>query len=278
MADRQHQNIGMTLVSPESLIDADSGDWLEIEQKPWPEKPDGGFIAWAFANGKELTPANGLIYYNMFKSHCLEDGSCEVELWVHKSRPDLNYAITASYGELGPKQLGTGEHVRSETVEKTDHLDLERQIAGNFSAVWEGKVIGEDLGFIQPPPTITRDGSLLSWGVVCTGTLRLKYTEEHDTFILTITPRPAGEFDPTDLDTAYQSTVTAVFEGGDPVVHEVDLPEMTGHCGGSSSSIDPDDDEGDCYDLHIKYHQCTGEEISRDLVRVPCPDDEGEET
>lgn len=274
MADRQHQNIGMSLVSPESLLTR-LDDWLEIEQKPWPEKPDGGFIAWAFANGKELTPANGLIYYNQFKSHCLEDGSCEVELWIHKSRTDLNYAITASYGELGERKVSTGEKVYSENISKTDHLDLERQIVGTVSAAWEGKVVAEDLSYIEPPPKITQDGSLLTWGVICSGTLRLKFTEEHDAYVLTIAPRPAGEFDPQDISTAYQSTVTAVFEGGDPVVHEVDLPAMEGHCnGGDSSSVDPDDEDGACYDLYVKKHECTGKKISQELVRVPCPEDE----
>jgi hypothetical protein len=49
---------------------------------------------------------------------------------------------------------------------------------------------------------------------------------------------------------------------------------MTGNCAGNDD--DNDDPEkpvdGDCYDLYIKYHKCTGEEISRELKSVPCPE------
>jgi len=271
MAKNQH--LGLTLVSPLSLV-SESDDWLEIEQPPWPEKPAGGFAAWAAALGKELTAANGLEYQEQYRSHCLEDGLLEVELWVHLSRPDLAYAITASHGLLSEKSRDIGEHVYSETVRWQSSLDLGREIAGKVSARWEGGVIGRDLAFIAPPPVITQTGSVLDWGVVCTGTLRLKYTEEHDTYFLTITPRTGEDVDPDDLSSAYSSTVTAVFAGGEPVVHEVELPEMKGFCGGSKVSVDPDDEEGDCYDLYIKYHKCTGEEISRELVRVACPENE----
>jgi len=274
----KNQHIGLTLVSPESL-ESESDDWLEIEQPEWPEAPEGGFLAWIVQTGKQMTLANIQEYFAKYKSHCSEDGSLEVELWVHLSRPDLAYAITASYGELSQRfQADAAEHTYSITVEQTDHLDLERQIAGQIKAVWEGGVIGEDLGFITPKPTITQEGSVLSWGVICTGTLRLSYAEEHDTYFLKIKPRTGDDVDPNDLDTAYQSTVIAVYKGGAPVTHEVELPDMSGNCsGGGSVSVDPDDEEGDCYDLYIKYHKCTGEEISRELVRVACPPPEENE-
>ena len=269
MAKNQH--IGLTLVSPESLA-SESDDWLEIEQPEWPEAPEGGFLAWIVQTGKQMTLANIQEYFAKYKSHCSEDGSLEVELWVHLSRPDLAYAITASYGELSEKFQASGEHTYSLTVEQTDHVDLERQITGEIKRSWEGGVIGEDLSFITPPPEISQDGSVLSWGVICTGTLRLSYTEEHDTYFLMIVPRTGEDVDPNVLDTAYQSTVTAVYKGGAPVTHEVELPDMTGYCGGGgSTSIDPDDEEGDCYDLYIKYHKCTGKEIIRKLVQVACP-------
>jgi len=275
----KNQNIGLTLVSPESLI-LESEDWLEIVQPEWPEPPDGGFLGWLLQTGKGLTLATVQEYFGQYKSHCADDGSCEIEIQVHRSRPDLDYAITASYGDLSEKFLHTGEHIYSMDVDQTDSIDLEREIVGGVSASWEGEVIAEDLSFINPKPAISQDGSVLSWGVVCTGTLRLKYAEEHDTYILTIVPRTGADVDPNDLETAYQSTVTALYAGGRPVRHEVDLPDMTGYCnGGSSAIIDPDDpDEGGCYDLYIKRHKCTGEEISRKLVSVPCPPDEEEES
>lgn len=272
----KNQNIGLTLVSPESLL-SDLDDWLEIFQPEWQEPPDGGFLSWVVKTGRGLTLATIQEYFSKYKSFCREDGFLEVEIQVHRSRPDLAYAITASFGDLSQKFLQTGEHTYSQIVEQTDSFDLEREIVGGVSASWEGEVIGEDLSFINPKPTIAQTGSVLSWGVICTGTLRLKYTEEHDTYILTITPRTGADVDPDDLSTAYQSTVIAVFTGGTPVTHEVDLPDMTGFCGtrGGSASIDDDDDDDDggCYDLHIKRHKCTGEEISRELVSVPCPDD-----
>lgn len=277
----QNHNIGLTLVSPESLSTA-TDDWLEIEQAPWPEEPTGGFAGWAATEGKEISEETLLEYSEIYAPQCAGDGILEVELWVYLSRPDLAYALTASYGELATQPIkATGEHTYSETIEQTDHLDLEREIVGTITAKWEGKVIGEDLSYIDPP-TISQDGSVLSWGVVCTGTLRLSYAEEHDTWFLSIAPRPSGEYDPEDIETAYQSTVIAVFTGGDPVTHEVDLSIIGDDCPsyGVSWQTDDDDEEGDCYDLHIKYHQCTGEEISRELVSVPCPqtdEDEDEE-
>jgi hypothetical protein len=53
----------------------------------------------------------------------------------------------------------------------------------------------------------------------------------------------------------------------------VNVPELKGNCGGGSPDDDDDDDEDppQCYERQIKYHKCTGEIISDQVVQVPCP-------
>ncbi|MDX9896999.1 MAG: hypothetical protein RBS34_16230, partial [Desulfofustis sp.] len=73
----------------------------------------------------------------------------------------------------------------------------------------------------------------------------------------------------------YAATVYGVYAGGIEEL-EVETPDLSGNCrggGGSGGGDDDDDEEPECYKLKIKYHKCTGEKISEDLIRVPCPDE-----
>jgi hypothetical protein len=282
-----HQSIGQALVSPESLISsaesaaesAAANDWLRIEQPAWNDPTADGFYEWVVSSGKELdfdTVSETLAEYN---SHCEEDGSLTVEIQIHRSRDDLNYAISASYGELSGTYVHNSSTKKSVTVSKATSIDLKVQVAGSVSASWEGAVYGTDNSVVSPPPAITADGSVLSWGdEKVSGVLRLSYESGYDAYTLTIIPRDSSEYESDDPNGAYQSTVFAVWEGGAPS-HEVNLPDMSGYCnGGSSLKVNPDDEDTDtCYDLYVKRHKCTNKLISQELKSVACPEARSEE-
>ncbi|SHO52835.1 hypothetical protein [Desulfopila aestuarii] len=272
-----YASLGITLVSPESLA-TDSGDWLKLVQQPWPEPPDGGFSEWLALNGYGYSLATLQLYWAKYKSHCYSDGVLDVELEIHKSRPDLAYTLTASYGELSDIRVDTVEHITSITVKGESSIDLESLVVGAMKASWEGSVY--DLSGAQIPyPPISLAGSVLSWGGIgVVGVLRVAYTEEHEAATLTITPREPGEYLDDEIEAAYQSTAIAIWGNGNIEALEIELPSMTGNCrGGSSARINPDDpdepEDGDCYDLYIRRHRCTGEILSEQKVKVPCPDE-----
>lgn len=269
-----HQSIGQTLVSPESIV-SDSGDWLRIEQPDWEEAPAGGFFAWVVATGKSMSLESISEYFAEYNSHCEEDGCLTVEIQIHRSRTDLNYSISSSFGELSDTYIHQGSVQKSVTVSTATSIDLEVQVVGSVLASWEGAVYGTDGSVVSPPPAIAADGCVLSWGKdEVSGVLRLSYTEEHDAYTLTITPRESGEYEGDDPDGAYQSTLFAVWAGG-AESHDVTLPDMSGYCGGGVSGIvdleDPDADT--CYDLYVERHKCTNEIISQELRPVACPDE-----
>lgn len=142
----------------------------------------------------------------------------------------------------------------------------------------------------------------LVWGQKVTGTLRVVYAVEYDVWSLAISARTVtgdsvGNYDGSgssieDYDdsgygvaicteayddrqpgTVYAATVYGVYSGGVETL-EIETPPLEGNCGGGGGDDDDDDDEEpECYKLTIKYHKCTGEKISEDLIRVPCPDE-----
>lgn len=253
---------------------ASSGDWLRIEQPEWREPSTADFIAWLKAEGKGQSAETLFLYWAQFRSMCEDDGSLTVELQVHKSRPDLPYNASASHGELSDRYIHQASHKKSVTVETADSLDLLAQVIGSVSAVWESAVFAADGAEINPPPAITVTGSVLSFGREVSGVLRLSYTEEHDAYTLTITPRAVGDYETEDIDGAYESTFFAVWAGG-VKNHEVDLPDMDGYCGGGSGSvaINPDDpNEEQCVRHNILIDPCTKEIIREWDEAIPCPD------
>lgn len=254
-----------------------NGDWLRLEQEPFPEAPAGGFSKWLTDNDLELTLANHDEYFEKYGSKCAENGELSVNILVHKSRAALAYKIIASYGTLSQGGHAESDEQKSVSVSSDESTDLQANISGKGTVTWEGEVYGADGVQLDKPPTISQSGSKLSWSGKATGTIRVGYTQGYDTYTLTITPRAAGEYNAKDRTTAYQSTVMAFW--GDAKVEQlaVSLPNMTGNCSGSNASSSKDkakdtSADGECYDLYIKYHKCTGVEISRELRAVQCPE------
>ncbi|MGV0961801.1 MAG: hypothetical protein ACOYB1_18405 [Limnohabitans sp.] len=255
-----------------------TGDWLRLEQEKFPDAPAGGFAKWLQDQGSELTLDKYAEYFEKYGSKCAESGDLSVNIKVHKSRAALAYKIIASYGTLSQAGHAESTEQKSVSVEAAEDTDLQANISGASSAVWEGPVYDATGQQLDQPPTISQSGSKLSWTGKATGTIRTGYTQGYDTYTLTITPRADGDYDSKERASAYSSTVMAFW--GDAKVEQltVDLPDMNGNCAGNDNenggSGDDDDNQydGDCYDLYIKYHKCTGEEISRELKSVQCPE------
>jgi len=276
MSESQYLTLRINRAEPE-LADQFSGDWLRIEQPEWREPSDADFAAWLKTEGKGNSIETLLLYWAQFKSFCVADGVLEVELQIHRSRADLPYTLTASYGVLSGRFIHQTEHTLSRGVSMAEYLDLEVQVVGLASVAWEGQVVAED-GSIIPPPPILQQGSLLTWGgIKVAGVLRLRYTEQHDAYILEITPRAAADSDPNDDKSAYQSTVMAIWGAGEVETHDVELPDMSGYCGGANVSviINPDDpDDGQCVRHNILVDPCTQEVIREWDEAIPCPEEE----
>jgi hypothetical protein len=292
MAEK-NQSLSLTLISPLALPTSDprnpeyvkpddpndpndpkNTDWLRIEQPAWPEEPEGGFVKWLQDNKKGLSLDTYAEYFGKYKSWCTEEGVLQVPIQIKKSPADLQYSLKASYGVLSPAAEETQEHATSITIKAEKEHDLAEAVQGDVTAAWEGQVFAEDGSPLSPPPTISQDGAKLSWGVIATGTIRLKYSEEHDRYILTITPRENA--DPQDKSSAYQSTVFAAWSGG-VETHEVQLPSMTGNCGGSKNEEGEDEKKNEkCVRHNILVDPCTMEVIREWDEEIECPDITGQ--
>jgi len=190
-----NRSISQTLVSPASLIDdstdgstsGENNDWLTITQPPWEEPPAGGFAAWAQEQELSVSIETLGEYTERYNSQCSEDGHLDVEIQVRKSRPDLDYTISASYGELSTEIDEYDENAKSVEVKEESSIDLNTELFGKLFAKWEGPVYGPDNTQIVPAPDIEDDKSVLSFlvdgeEVEVSGTLRLSYTEKYDLY------------------------------------------------------------------------------------------------
>lgn len=257
---------------PEEL----NGDWLRLEQTPFEEPPAGGFSKWLVDNALELTLANVTEYQDRYQSLCGEDSSLEVGIQVHKSRAALAYKLIASYGTLSQVSAGESDKVESRSIEAGDEIDLQSNVDGDAEVAWEGPVYDKNGVQLDQPPTVTQASGKLSLSQPVTGTIRASYTATYDKYTLVIVPRDAANSDPNDKGSAYQSTIMAFWGNGHVESLSVSMPSMTGNCGNTDSDSDDEGEDeeydGECYDLYIKYQKCTGEEISRELKRVKCPE------
>lgn len=277
----QNQNLSLTLISPEDLAGQDDDTvfdgapetdaWLKLEQEE-------DFIGYPTEN----SPCT---------NHVLV-----LALRVFRSDPELEYVLDLSYGTLSPEVLAVEEEAEeSHFINLDTELDISDAGAGNLLwARWEGTVRDSNGDVVANPPTYGQQGiapyvrggfgapivpqvsgmsyvdGVLAWPEKLHGSLRVRYLAAYDRWLVTLTPRDgANPYKPE----AYESMASAFYAG------RAENLELTADfdCGGSDDDEDEDDEEeGDCYDLHIKYHMCTGEEISRELVPVPCPPEEDE--
>jgi len=261
------------------------GDWLRLSQKPYEEKSMSDFDQWLIDNefgyAVETLPQQMEIY----KSVCEEiTGELKVTIEVHRSRSDLNYTISASYGILSPAIGRTSSINESINVNGEDSKELGLVVSDNTSAEWEGDVVSSDGSFLNPKPEISISDNEAFFGSEVTGTFRLSGRSLYDEYVLTITPRLSGFYDSEKPESAYQSTVVALWGGGVETL-VVTMPDMTGNCleavWGGDVVIDPDDDDDEeekCIRLIEVRDPCTGDLISSREEQISCPEetDEGE--
>jgi hypothetical protein len=253
-------------------------------------------------------------YWEQFRSMCNEEGEFIAEIRVHKSAPDLPYRLDATRGQWQYEHAQAADEQKTDQL--AIRQEASARISGEnvvsiVCAQWEGNVYDELGAQLIPRPRISVDPDtwVLSWGRPVTGTLRVVYVTEYDVWFLVISPRTttgdsvgdyAGEggeggssaedgsgygvavcteaYDEEEPESVYAATVYGVYAGG---IEElaVETPDLEGNCGGGGGGGDDDDDDdppAECYKLKVKYHKCTGEKISEDLIRVPCPDQSNE--
>lgn len=263
--------------NPESSSDlSETDDWIEIRQPDEKDLPAAGFDAWSAKQGFMVTVDNILTMFENYQSACEDDGCLTVEIQVHKSREDLAYTLTRTYGELSGRFKHTKDVTKSVLIEAKASLDLKSLVAdGKVDARWEGDVFDAAGDPLLPPPTPELVGGILDFGQEVVGSLRHKYTEKYDTYTLTINPRKEGDYDPENPESAYEASVVALWEG-EPVTHSVELPEMKGSCGGSTI-VNPDDeddpDKEKCYKRVVTVDPCDVRNNEEDLEQIPCPND-----
>lgn len=276
-SESQYAVCRITYAVPEPDGSATGDDWLRLEQPEWQEPPEGGLFPWLRANNLELNLTTLSEYVAMYRSQCSMDGSLEVEIFVYCSRDDLNYTISASYGELSEATSDVADAVEYIDIGMEASHTLDTVPDGAITASWQGKVFGIDGSEILPVPVITVNGLELSWGVRCLGQIKLAYSANRLVHILTIVPRTGEDVDPEDPSTAYASTVTAFWGDGEYEQLEVNLPDLNGNCnrdGGTSG--DDDDDEG-CVRHVIMRDPCTDEILEEFDEAIPCPGQEEDE-
>lgn len=251
---------------------ADSGDFLRLAQAPWLEPPDGGFLEWMNDNDKGLSLVSLQEYWSTYKSFCGDDQSLEIEIYVYRNKVDLPYSINASYGELAEGAVGEASRTVYENIQEGNSLDLGVDVNGMVAAAWEGDVFDAS-GSTVTPPTITANGGQLSWDGEVIGTVKAQFNEVRTVHILTISPRDAADIDPEDPESAYASTVRAFWAGGVEEL-EVELPDMSGNCGGGSEAVVDDGDDEGCVRKTYVVDPCTFEVKSTRTESIPCPEED----
>lgn len=257
---------------PEDLY---GGDWLRLEQPEWLSPPDGGFFGWLLSSDKGLSLETLQEYWSTYKSFCNDDGVLEVEIYVYRSRLDLEYILKADHGELAEGAVGTADRVRYVPVQMVDSIELDVPVEGDITTSWEGPVSDQNGDEIEGPER-TIAGQKISFPFKVAGTLKVSFTEVRVVHILTITPRTGEDVDPERPSTAYQSTVRAFWGLGQYEEHEVDLPDMSGNCNrdsGSTSGGDSGGDDEDCVRRVLLVDPCTLDIKDDYTESMACPEE-----
>jgi hypothetical protein len=270
-----YSSISLELVSPLSLIEDPEPETPPIVQPGVPPVPKGGYYGWLQENGKEDNAESRREYLEEYQPWCLPGGEINLDIELPTAEGESPGELKASYGTLSPGSKKIVERNESKTVSGAESLNLGKTIVGKLSASWEGPVIAEDGSTLSPPPSISVDGAVLSWGVKATGTIRLTYTEEYQNYTITLSPR-SGMPEGSSKEDAYQSTLYLTGADGKTTTQDVDIPDMSDPCISSvGGGPGPGDDDGDCVRRNILVDPCTGEVIREWLEKIPCPEESG---
>lgn len=284
----QHTSLSITFVGGGQT----SGDWLKLEQAPWPDAMSASdFTEWLNAQGEVPDIWSLMSLWQQYLSQCDEEGGFDAEIQVNRSRSDLVYTLAATWGELSGKSIIEETREQSITIALEDRHPFDFLLLNLISAAWEGPVRNEYGETVAAPPITLQGDGLYFGGGKYLGSVRVRYVRQYDRYLLHIVPRlDADQFAELavsngttaprvqDLKDAYASTVTA-FWGGQAEMLEIDPPPILGNCkGGTSLKIQSDTGttsgggggDGQCYNRVITYDYCTGEVLSDDLEPVPC--------
>lgn len=281
-----NQNVSTTLtfiaVDPEDAISDE--DSIILVQEPFPDPESGSFVEYALANNLDLSIDGVSATYQRYLSQCELSGSFMTRIQVIKSRPDLQYTLSITHGELGPQLQEEIDNNKRITFELKDRVNVEKNILAINSINWEG-IIVDSQGSPTTPPILTIEGQYLVADKVVYGTANISFRESYEVYTATIPPRSGAEVDVDDPASLYDSTVAAIYSGRLEQL-KIETPPLLGNCeGGYEITAGPQDDDEEpppdtdptlrCYDLEIVYNRCTGVEISRTRIPVECPETNG---
>lgn len=252
-----------------------SGDSVRLEQAEF----EGGLLTyqdWLQDNGRGASIDSAIEYQEQKASICADDGHIDITIHAYPSRPDLEYRMEATYGELTQGASETSANVDRVRISYDTSYTVSGTLEGAVSARWDGPVFGEGGIRIEPPPTIEIDGGEITWGGESVlGTLALSYGLQRDVWVLTLFPRDEGEYDGDDNEDAYASTVTAFWGSTGYTELDVEIPDLDGYCITGGGLVVNDGDDERCYDRRLVVDPCTGEVLSDQVVEVACPETPG---
>lgn len=271
-----------TTIEITSILAAQPDVSLTMEQEPFPDPEGENFVIWL--SNKGVTPNIFSIgpLYQEYLSACDDSAGFTTRVFVRPTPADLQYSFAVTHGEVGER---THEEIDSSaryTFELTDTVPTNKSIMDIVSAEWEPPLLDEFGQTIAAPPI--EDLSIVGTNLVLPykiyGTVNLKFREEYDVYEITIPKRSDEEADPEQPEAIYDTIAVAIYAGRIAQL-KIEAPPLIGNCeGGYENKVDPEEPEPppdtfQCYDLYIKYERCSGIEISREEVPVPCSGEEG---
>lgn len=277
MAD---QNVSTTIEIASVLAAVDAYGVLTLEQEPYPDPEGENFTLWLSKQNETIDIFSIGPLYQKYLSACDENAGFGARVFVRTIPEDLPYTFEVTHGEKGERYQEEIDSSKRFTFELSDRVDTDKLITQIVSAEWEGPILDEFGQPTNPPPLedIEIQGFDLVLPYILYGTVNLKFRERYDVYDIDIPKRSDEEADPEDPEAVYD-TIAVAIHTGKIVQLKVEPPPLIGNCkGGYENKVDPDEPEAEvgCYNLKIRYHRCTGEEISREEIPVPCPESENE--
>lgn len=252
------------------------GAELIMEQEPFPDMSSRNFLDYVSEQGIQLTAENSGAVYQRFISQCDDDDESFTARIIIRTIPrDLPYTFEVTSGEVGPRLREEIDSTKRVTFELENSAQLNKIVTDITGAEWEGPILNQ-LGERVEAPEITID-NISGFNVLLNqeiyGNVNIRMREEYDVYEVKVPRRSDLDADPDNAAGVYDSKAVAVWNGNVTEL-TIEVPELIGNCqGGINVQVpddDPDDEDFDCFDLEITYNRCTGEEISRREIPVPC--------